>query len=97
MTEALAKAAERWKLFATVGVGVLASLWYVVTFADDKIRKADQVPALAEAVLQLKANQELDRARMQRMEERQDLAEQKQDAANALILQGINKILEGQN
>lgn len=97
MTEALAKAAERWRLFATVGVGVLASLWYVVTFADDKIRKADQVPALAEAVLQLKVNEELGRARMERMEQRQDVIEQKQDAANAMILERLDKLLTQQN
>lgn len=88
---------EHWKLLATVALAILFGVWKTVTYADDKIRKVEQIPAIAEAVLQLKANQELDRARMQRMEERQDLAEQKQDAANALILQGINKILEGQN
>lgn len=86
--------AKRWQVLIGAALAAFAGLWLAVTRADDLMRKADRVPAIEEAVLQLKVNEELDRARLERMEERQDLSDRKQDAANAMILQRLDQLLE---
>ena len=96
MTDTMHKMAERWKLLATVGLSIIGSIWLAVTWADDKIRKVEKVPVIEEAVLQLKLNEELTRDRLERMEKRQDAMDEKQDRANALILQRLDKLVEAQ-
>lgn len=94
MTDTLHRMAERWKLLATVGISIIGSIWLAVTWADDKIRKVEKVPVIEEAVLQLKINEELTRDRVERMEQRQDAMDEKQDRANALILERLDKLVE---
>lgn len=94
MKDAIERAAERWRLLATVAAGLLASVWFAVTWADDKLRKVERVPAIEEAVLQFRVNEELIGQRIERIEKRQDLIDQKQDAANTMILQRLDKLLE---
>lgn len=94
MSDTLHRMAERWKLLATVGISIVGSIWLAVTWADDKIRKVEKVPVIEEAVLQLKINEELTRDRVERMEQRQDAMDEKQDRANALILERLDKLVE---
>lgn len=94
MSDTLHKLAERWKVITTVCISVIGSIWLVVTWADDKIRKVERVPAIEEAVLQLKTNEELATERIKRLEERVDRSEEKQDRANALILDRLDRLIE---
>ncbi len=90
----LHKTIDRWKVLAGAALAAVGMVWLVVTRADDLMRKADRVPAIEEAILQLKINEELQQQRLARMEDRQDAIDEKQDRANALILDALNKLLE---
>jgi hypothetical protein len=94
MTDTLHRIAERWKITLTVALSILGTVWIAVTWADDKIKKVERVPVIEEAVLQLKLNEELARERVERIERRQDAMDEKQDRANALILEKLDKLVE---
>jgi hypothetical protein len=70
--EAVSRALAHWKgIVATLGAAA-GIIWLSVTWADDKLRKIDRVPAIEEAVLQLKlAHEEAHRRDDERMEQQQ--------------------------
>lgn len=90
----LHKTIDRWKVIVGAAIAFMGMVWLVVTRADDLIRKADRVPAIEEAVLQLKVNEELAQARMQRMEQRQALIEEQSNRNSAAILYRLDQLLE---
>ena len=88
------KTIDRWKVLAGALIAALGMVWLVVTRADDLMRKADKVPAIEEAILQMKLNQELSEQRLSRLEARTATVEEKQNQANALILERLDKIIQ---
>lgn len=91
------KTFERWKVFVTAGFALSGVLWFAVTRADDLIRKADKVPLIEEAVLQMKINQELSEQRLSRLESRTAVVEERQNQANQLILERLDQIIKDAN
>lgn len=87
---------ERWKVLGSTLLGAAVSLWLAVTWADDKIRKVERIPAIEEAVLQMKLAQEVNDRRMQRLEERQAKVEHKLDTTQGEILEKLDVLVERQ-
>lgn len=85
---------EKWKVPSAALLGAVISIWGAVTWSDDKLRKIEQVPALEEAVLQLKVNQESTDRRLLRSEERQAKIENKLDNTQQEILEKLDVLVD---
>ena len=88
---------KRYHLVGSVSIALIGGVVYTVTRADDLIRKADAVPRIEEAVLQLKVNEELATQRLEKLEQRQSALEDQINRNNAAILYRLDKILEKQD
>lgn len=78
---------EHWKPIAGSVVTVVAAVWITITWADDKLRKIERVPALEQAVWELKA------ANL-KAEERNAVLEREITATNKAILAKLDRLLE---
>lgn len=85
---------QRWKVPVSALLGAVGATWFAITWADDKIRKVEQVPVIAEAVLQLKKNQESIDRRLQAMEARQAGVEKKLDTTQKEIIDKLDLLVE---
>lgn len=85
---------EKYKVIASALMGALVSVWIAVTWADDKLRKVEQVPKLEEAVLQLKTNQESLERRLSRIEHQQKALDDKLETTQGQILEKLDVLVE---
>lgn len=85
---------SRWKVVISGLTGLIIGIWVVVPRADGVVKNADKVPAIEEAILQLKTNQETAERRFQRLEERQSKVEHKLDSAQQEILDKLDLLVE---
>lgn len=85
---------ESWKVPGAVALALLGSAWYAVTRADDLMRKADRVPAIEEAILQMKINEEIAGRRLDTLERAQAASEKRAERQNAEISDKLDRLLE---
>lgn len=85
---------ETWKVPVSALLGALAATWFAVTWADDKIRKVEQVPAVVEAVLQMKMNQELVDVRLSRIEDQQARMDKRLNLMNDRVSDQLDVIID---
>lgn len=54
---------DHWRLSLSACLTLAASIWYGVTWADDKLKKIERIPAIEAAVIELKTSTQLMRQR----------------------------------
>lgn len=85
---------DRWKTTLTALATVAGALWFSVTWADDKLRKIEKVPQLERAVDELTESVDRLTEVQTRLVRQQQMADERQAAQNAAILNRLDKLLE---
>lgn len=83
-----------WKAPMSAFAGAIISVWITITWADDKLRKVEQVPAVVEAVLQMKINHDLVDVRLSRIEDRQARMEKRLGLINDRVSDQLDVIID---